>query len=240
LSLDLNLLWNLQKCESEIHALEDELARLPKALEQAEAELKVREAELKAREDDRAKVVKKRKDLEGEIETLEQALRDNATKQIKAKSNEELNALKNEANFTKEKKSGIETQVLESFEADEQHAERIAEAKGHVDRAKALIADRQKEIDQKTAGLRAERDAKRKEADGLIAQLPPNIQSKFRQLVKAKSGQAVVPVQRGACGGCFTSLPPQFVNEVRKAERLQICEACGRILVWFGDEGVEL
>ena len=43
---------------------------------------------------------------------------------------------------------------------------------------------------------------------------------------------AVATVHRGACGGCFNALPPQLVNEVRKAEGVQICESCGRMLIW--------
>ncbi|MCH7619489.1 MAG: hypothetical protein IH880_06940, partial [Candidatus Marinimicrobia bacterium] len=46
-----------------------------------------------------------------------------------------------------------------------------------------------------------------------------------------KNGRAVVPVIRGACGGCFHSLPPQLVVEVKKMERIINCEACGRVLI---------
>ena len=53
----------------------------------------------------------------------------------------------------------------------------------------------------------------------------------FDQLARAKGGVADVTVQRGACGGCFNSLPPQFVNEVRKTEKLNYCESCGRIII---------
>jgi predicted nucleic acid-binding Zn-ribbon protein len=48
----------------------------------------------------------------------------------------------------------------------------------------------------------------------------------------AKHGIAVVPVVKGACGGCYASLPPQRVNEVRLGERVVLCDACSRILVW--------
>jgi predicted nucleic acid-binding Zn-ribbon protein len=41
-----------------------------------------------------------------------------------------------------------------------------------------------------------------------------------------------VAVEKGACGGCFSSLPPQRVNEVRLVERLVLCDACSRILIW--------
>ena len=55
---------------------------------------------------------------------------------------------------------------------------------------------------------------------------------RYEALRAAKSGTAVVSVLRAACGGCFTQLPPQQVAEVRKRERIQSCESCGRYLVW--------
>jgi hypothetical protein len=54
--------------------------------------------------------------------------------------------------------------------------------------------------------------------------------------MQARPGTAVVPVSGASCGGCFASLPPQFINEIRKMEKLITCETCGRILVWSQEE----
>ena len=48
---------------------------------------------------------------------------------------------------------------------------------------------------------------------------------------KIKKGKAVVPVKRGACGGCFNRVPPQRILELRQNARVHTCERCGRILV---------
>ena len=42
---------------------------------------------------------------------------------------------------------------------------------------------------------------------------------------------AVVPLKKGACGGCFHVIPLQQVAEIKQMKRLVDCEACGRILV---------
>ncbi|TPW17258.1 MAG: hypothetical protein FD129_447 [bacterium] len=79
--------------------------------------------------------------------------------------------------------------------------------------------------------MKAERDDVRAACAALAAQLPPNVASRFDQLARAKGGVAVVTVQRGSCGGCFNALPPQFVNEVRKSDKINVCESCGRIII---------
>ena len=52
----------------------------------------------------------------------------------------------------------------------------------------------------------------------------------------AKNGLAVVPVKRGACGGCFNIVPPQKQAEIREKKKLIVCEHCGRILADVEDE----
>lgn len=47
----------------------------------------------------------------------------------------------------------------------------------------------------------------------------------------AKNGLAVVPLDRDACGGCFSKTPFQRQMEVHMHKKIIICEYCGRILV---------
>lgn len=46
-----------------------------------------------------------------------------------------------------------------------------------------------------------------------------------------KNGLAVVPVERGACGGCYQVVTPQKQAEVITPKKILACENCGRILV---------
>jgi hypothetical protein len=53
----------------------------------------------------------------------------------------------------------------------------------------------------------------------------------YERIRRAKRGMAVVPVKKGACGGCFNRVPPQKLLELRQNDRLYTCERCGRIIV---------
>lgn len=46
-----------------------------------------------------------------------------------------------------------------------------------------------------------------------------------------RNGQAVVSVNRGACGGCFNRIPPQLQIEIGVMKKIIACEHCGRVLV---------
>ena len=66
----------------------------------------------------------------------------------------------------------------------------------------------------------------------IVRKITPRILSSYERIRKAKNGTAVAPVIRNACGGCFKSLPPQRILEIRQMDRMYLCEVCGRILVW--------
>ena len=48
---------------------------------------------------------------------------------------------------------------------------------------------------------------------------------------KVLNGLAVVSVEREACGGCFSQIPPQRQLDIKMHKRVIICEHCGRIMV---------
>jgi predicted nucleic acid-binding Zn-ribbon protein len=231
LSIDVRLLWELQTKTTDLKAVEDDLTRMPQRLAQARGDQSIRENEQKAIEAEKQALILKRRGLEKEIEGFEAKIRDNLTTQGKATTNAALDAAKREAVFLKEQKSALETRVLEMFDAEAAIDARISEAKERVAKAKGVSDQRARELGEKEAGLKAELAEVKAACAALAAQLPPNISSRFDQLARVKGGVAVVTVQRGACGGCFNSLPPQFVNEVRKTDKLNYCESCGRIII---------
>ena len=48
---------------------------------------------------------------------------------------------------------------------------------------------------------------------------------------QARNGLAVVTIERDACGGCFSKIPPQRQSEIKMHKKVIVCEYCGRILV---------
>jgi predicted nucleic acid-binding Zn-ribbon protein len=75
--------------------------------------------------------------------------------------------------------------------------------------------------------------------DDIACRLRPDVRSRYERISRGKAGLAVVAIKKGACGGCFSALPPQMVNEVKRNDRLITCEHCGRVLVWNNGQGEE-
>jgi predicted nucleic acid-binding Zn-ribbon protein len=105
-------------------------------------------------------------------------------------------------------------------------------------------------IQNKAAELVKILEQKRAELDGIIAETEKDeaklliasdgaaqkIENRYRSAYtrvrgSMKNGLAVVAVDRNACGGCFSQIPPQTQLEIKARKRILTCENCGRILV---------
>src|SRR5690606_38116547 len=131
---------------------------------------------------------------------------------------------------------------------------RIKEAYAKIDSKKAEIEstsqqaqERKKDLDSKSQELEvitseSEDEEKnlmesREKAAKLIDERLFKSYTKIRN--NALNGLAVVPVQRGACGGCFNIVPPQRQADIRERKKIIVCEHCGRIFAGVDDEIIE-
>ena len=67
------------------------------------------------------------------------------------------------------------------------------------------------------------------EAEKVIDERLLNAYKRIRS--KVANGLAVVSVERDACGGCFSQIPPQRQLDIQMHKKVIICEHCGRIMV---------
>jgi uncharacterized protein len=94
------------------------------------------------------------------------------------------------------------------------------------------IGQQRQELEQAQRAAQARLDALSAERQRLVDALPRDMLTVYQRIFQGRGGQAVVPVEHQACGGCGAPLPLQLVNEIRKMELLFTCETCGRILIW--------
>ena len=108
-----------------------------------------------------------------------------------------------------------------------------------INACKEQIEERQAELTLKTTELDeivAETDKEEKELMNDSSKAAKIIDERLlvgykRIRSKVKNGLAVVSVERGACGGCFSQIPPQRHLDIQMHKKVIVCEHCGRILV---------
>jgi len=77
----------------------------------------------------------------------------------------------------------------------------------------------------------AEAAALQKRREEFAAAIDPRYLRAYDHLAQGGRRVAVAPMtEDGACGACFSVIPPQFQNEIRTRAPLVRCEACGVIV----------
>jgi uncharacterized protein len=229
---ELRTLWSLHELDERLVALQSTLARFPGQRQAIEQRLNDERTRLESTRRRISDTQLERKKIEKDIETLAAEERKFQGQLPLVKKNEEYSALLHEIAGAKQKRSDRETDLLVLMEEeDRQVGEKPAleKALAAVEREAAerlqAIAGEEGREREAVAGIEAERAT-------LTGQLPPALRSRYERIRTSREGRAVVPIVKGACGGCYRGQPPQVLQEARRGDRLITCEGCGRLLIW--------
>ena len=228
-------LYTLQSVDSEIDKikiirgelpqavqdLEDEIAGLNTRIENFTAEIKETEAAAKART--------------AEISEHEEQIKKYQKQQDNVRNNREFESLNKEIEF-----QNLEIQLCER--KNKEGKAKVSELKQHIDAAKLLLDNRQKDLDAKREELTSiiaetEKDEQRllkksKEQEQYFVGPDERYLIGYKRIRNAaRNGLAVVQIDRDSCGGCFSNIPPQRQMEIKMHKKVIVCENCGRILV---------
>lgn len=202
----------------EVEDLEDEVAGLNKRLEKLNTDLE--------NIDDG---IKSKKNL---IEEAKSLIKKYGEQQKNVRNNREYNSLSKE----------IEFQELE-IQLSEKHIKefkvQIVQKNEIIDQTKERLTERNKHLAHKKGELDAILAETEKEEQALIAKsedfqnnIEERLVSAYKRIRKnVKNGLAVVPIERGASGGSFFTIPPQVQMEIASRKKIITDEHSGRILV---------
>lgn len=210
----------------EVMDLEDEIAGYQTRIDKQNAELQDFEQNIS---NNRTAI----KDAEKLIQKYEE-------QQMNVRNNREYDAITKETELQKLEIQILEKRIKEAFEKIESKKEEIEGTQGIQEERKKDLESKKKELEVITQ--ESEDDEKKLEKSRGNAS--KNVEDRiFKSYEKVRNnmrnGLAVVPVKRGACGGCFNIVPPQKQAEIREKKKLIVCEHCGRILADVEDEIVE-
>ena len=229
---ELKLIAGIERLDAKILAARIQLDRIPGDLARLDAELQRRQgalADIKARRDAN---LKSRRALELEAEEHGSGIKRHQGQLAQVKTNKEYTAMLHEIEAAKAAVSQLEEKILLGMEeadalaAAEQAAQReFATESARIGQQRRTLEEQQRDVQSQVDALAAERQR-------AVGALPGDVLAAYQRIFQGRGGQAIVPVEHQACGGCGGPLPPQLVNEVRKMESIITCETCGRILIW--------
>ena len=225
-------LYTLQTVDSEIDKIQIIRGELPQAIQDLEDEIAGLETRIQNFKNDIAETNQKMANEKNEIAEHTEMIKKYQKQQDNVRNNREFEAINKEIEY-----KDLQIQLCERH-IKEANAH-IKEVGQHISAAELLLENRHKDLDAKKDELddiikETEKDetrlrAKSEEQEQFIE--PRYLTAYKRIRGAARNGLAVVTIDRDACGGCFSKIPPQRQTEIKMHKKVIVCEHCGRILV---------
>ena len=225
-------LYNLQQIYSKIDKIRIIRGELPEEiqdLEDAHEGMSTRIANYKEDIDDlQAKI----KEQETKIKESQALIKRYTEQQDNVRNNREYESLTKEIDY-----QNLEIQVLEKHKnkyAAEitTKQEEIQTFEGKLAEIAEILESKKNELSVIVAETEKEEAELVEQAEALKVKIDPRLLTAFERIRKnARNGLAIVQIERDACGGCFSTIPPQRQLDIRLHKKIIVCEACGRIFI---------
>lgn len=227
----------LQKLDTSIRKLQQELEAIPKRRAEIEAEFDQRAFEIRALENRRDEARHTRARLEAEIADQKGRVERAERNLMSSKRTEEYTAAIREADAARKQISSLETQTLEQMEALEQAEASLNERAAEIASLNSDRESRLQQFDEETAAQVNKMAADKAEREQLVAELPKSMSQQYTRIsARIRDGVAVAQARNGACMACFMALRPQAMALVRKGDEIITCDNCNRILYYAPEE----
>lgn len=226
------LLLKLQKLDDGIDALRADEESIPETKQELEEGLEALEEKVQEAKGKSVEFAKKRKELEIELDSMNEKKNKFKTQLFQVKSNREYEALQHEISGLDEKGSGLEDEILGILDQAEQAATIIKEEETRLKEESGKAKAEQAKLDQDLEKLRSAIAIKLDERTRMLVDVDKILLKRYERIRESKNGLAVTSVENGACGGCFRRIPPQEMQNLKRDERIITCEGCGRIIIW--------
>jgi len=225
-------LYSLQQVDSHIDKIRIIRGELPLEVQDLEDDIAGLETRIE-------NYIQQSTNLNQKIVEKTQAIKDSESlikkyeeQQMNVRNNREYDSLSKEIEF-----QGLEMQLSEkrirefSFE--------LSNLKEEIQQAQVELVDKRNDLEVKRAELDDIVAETQKEEQQLLTRSEDNKKYIEDRLLaaygrirrNARNGLAVVHIERDACGGCFSKIPPQHQLDIRMHKKIIVCEYCGRILV---------
>ncbi len=228
----LRALYDLQLIDSRVDEIRNVRGELPLEVRDLEDDVEGFKNRVEKLEQSLAEIENQIKSKKILIEESTGLIKKYAEQQKNVRNNREFNSLTKEVEFQELEIQLAEKHIKEFNAQIEQKnvvitstKERLEERETHLKHKKADLDDILAETEKEEKLLLAKSEDYKKNIDERLVKAYTKIRT------NVKNGLAIVPIERGASGGSYFTIPPQVQMEIASRKKIITDEHSGRILV---------
>ena len=232
----LETIIDLQEIDAKLLRLEQSKGDLPAKVKDFSSQVDAVREQLQQKINERDAAVSEKKNADLEIETIKARLEKYKSQLYQVKTNREYDAITLEMETAQKAKYDMEYRIEELEEQLKTAQEELAELEATLKEQEAQLALLRDELARRQELTQEEETQLLARLSEILARVPKAVLSSYERIRQARGGYAVAMLRHGACSQCNSRIPPQRGLEIRMMNRINLCEVCGRILVWKAEE----
>ena len=228
----LRALYNLQLIDSRVDEIRNVRGELPLEVRDLEDEVEGFKLRLKKLEDNLADIDNQIKNKKIFIEESKSSIKKYNEQQKNVRNNREFNSLAKEIEFQELEIQLAEKHIKEFKAQTEQKNEVIESTKERLSEREEHLKHKKNDLDAILAETEKEEKILLDKSDEYKTKIEDRLAKAYSKIRSSvKNGLAVVPIERGASGGSYFTIPPQVQVEIAARKKIITDEHSGRILV---------
>ncbi|HOV92018.1 MAG TPA: C4-type zinc ribbon domain-containing protein [Candidatus Kapabacteria bacterium] len=226
-----HFLASLSYIDQRLDELNEEFGELPRLEKDKQHELALAKLQLEETQnviDELQKFLSTAKVTLIELKDKEENL---AKKQFLVRNNKEFDALSKEIEQLKQEHNDLSTRYRNEGIKEENLMRILEEQRSKYERLKTELLNIRKNIEELAGEQKEEVRSLNEQKEQIVNHLHTYNYKEYNRIRKNFS-DAATQIVRGRCSGCFNTITPQKIVEVRNnKDTLYLCDHCGRILL---------
>jgi predicted nucleic acid-binding Zn-ribbon protein len=231
----LELLWELQKIDLDLKAIEEDRDRYPKEMKKLDERQKLERERIHKEREKLESLEKERRQKEKHLIGEQEKIKRSEGRMAEVKTNKEYQALLTEIETFKEAMGRVEEEILLIMDEIEEVKKQLSKREKEIALILEKVEAEKREIQEKMGRGEILWKEKLERKESLSKQVESNLFKLYNMLREKRQGIGMVNVRNETCQGCYVNVPPQMFIEVQKNNALIRCPNCNRILYWDGN-----
>ena len=229
-------LFMLQKVDKEIMEREKIIIEIPQKTKELEDQIEGRKEILEEIEERFKQNHNKELAIDRKLQETRVNIGRHKRQLLTVKTNKEYAAMLKEISNEEANIERFEEEMIGLLDGIEGIEEEKREEEKSVSKMQESYLKKKEALEEKKVKFEEEIKEKIIKRENIRSEIDSNLLKRYKRIKELRDGIAIVRIIGENCGGCYTTIPPQIINEAKKGDRILTCESCGRILIYWEEE----